>query len=125
MAAKRKLPPKRPAQRAAKRKIASAPAAEVAALNPGAPFELKPEEIERSLVTGENRQLLERYFGLERYAEMQDLARKASARTVRGGAQEKLESFLDRLEHNEIKLPAPRAPGSMGGGFGGARVWKI
>ena len=87
MAAKRKLPPKRPAQRAAKRKIASAPAAEVAALNPGAPFELKPEEIERSLVTGENRQLLERYFGVERYAELQDLARKASARSVRGGAR--------------------------------------
>ena len=81
MAAKRKLPPKRPAQRAAKRKIASAPAAEVAALNPGAPYELKPEEIERSLVTGENPQLL------ERYAELQDLARKASARSVRGGAR--------------------------------------
>lgn len=45
---------------------------------------------------------------------------------VRGGTQDKLESFLDRLEHNELRLPQPR-PGPGGGrpgggfGFGGGR----
>lgn len=31
--------------------------------------------------------------------------------------QDKLESFLDRLEHNELKVPAPRTPPWGGGGF--------
>jgi len=45
--------------------------------------------------------------------------------TVQRSAQEKLESFLDRLEHNELKLPeargGPFGPGGFnlgGGGFG-------
>lgn len=43
---------------------------------------------------------------------------------VRHSHQDKLESFLDRLEHNELKLPTPRGPfgpegfGLGGGGFG-------
>jgi hypothetical protein len=45
---------------------------------------------------------------------------------VQHSAQDKLESFLDRLEHNELKLPAPRGSGPFGpdgfnlggGGFG-------
>jgi hypothetical protein len=42
--------------------------------------------------------------------------------------QDKLESFLDRLEHNELKVPAPRTPPwggggfSVGGGWGGIRI---
>lgn len=37
---------------------------------------------------------------------------------VQSGTQDKLESFLDRLEHNELKLPAPRGGGPFGeGGF--------
>lgn len=39
-------------------------------------------------------------------------------RAVRGGAQEKLESFLDRLEHDEVRLPPPRGSGGFGGAFG-------
>ncbi|HYW13352.1 MAG TPA: hypothetical protein VE871_15440 [Longimicrobium sp.] len=34
---------------------------------------------------------------------------------VQSGSQDKLESFLDRLEHNELKLPAPRGGGPFGG----------
>ena len=42
-------------------------------------------------------------------------------------AQDKLESFLDRLEHNELKVPGPRTPPwgggfSVGGGWGGIRI---
>ncbi|HEY0016466.1 MAG TPA: hypothetical protein VGC13_09120 [Longimicrobium sp.] len=43
---------------------------------------------------------------------------------VQHSTQDKLESFLDRLEHNELKLPTPRGPFggggfSLGGGWGG------
>jgi hypothetical protein len=46
---------------------------------------------------------------------------------VQRSLQDKLESFLDRLEHNELKVPAPRAPWSgggfnIGGSFGGFRI---
>jgi hypothetical protein len=34
---------------------------------------------------------------------------------VQSSSQDKLESFLDRLEHNELKLPAPRGGGPFGG----------
>lgn len=41
---------------------------------------------------------------------------------VQSSAQDKLESFLDRLEHNELRLPTPRGPWGPGGfgpgGFG-------
>ncbi|HST59748.1 MAG TPA: hypothetical protein VLK84_13685 [Longimicrobium sp.] len=48
---------------------------------------------------------------------------------VQSSSQDKLESFLDRLEHNELKLPAPRGGGpfggegfSLGGGGFGIRI---
>jgi hypothetical protein len=46
---------------------------------------------------------------------------------VQHSTQDKLESFLDRLEHNELKLPTPRGPFggggfSVGGGWGGIRI---
>ena len=48
---------------------------------------------------------------------------------VQRSTQDKLESFLDRLEHNELKVPAPRTPWggggdgfSIGGGWGGIRI---
>jgi hypothetical protein len=46
---------------------------------------------------------------------------------VQRSHQDKLESFLDRLEHNELKLPTPRGPFggggfSIGGSFGGFRI---
>lgn len=48
---------------------------------------------------------------------------------VQNGTQEKLESFLDRLEHNELKLPQSRGGGpfggegfSLGGGGFGIRI---
>lgn len=84
MADKRRTSRKPPARRdAAKADAAQLPIEQT--LTPSAPFELKASEIERALVTGEHSQLLERYFGAERYAEMQDLARKANTRSVRGG----------------------------------------
>lgn len=43
------------------------------------------DEIERALLTGESRGLLEDQFGPENYSQLQDLARAASARSVRGG----------------------------------------
>lgn len=46
---------------------------------------------------------------------------------VQRSTQDKLESFLDRLEHNELKVPGPRGPFggggfSIGGGWGGIRI---
>jgi hypothetical protein len=46
---------------------------------------------------------------------------------VQRSTQDKLESFLDRLEHNELKIPTPRGPFggggfSVGGGWGGIRI---
>src|SRR5687768_11561024 len=53
--------------------------------NPAAPFELKDDEIERALVTGEYPDLLKRYFGDAEYQSLQGLARESAARSVRGG----------------------------------------
>jgi pimeloyl-ACP methyl ester carboxylesterase len=48
-------------------------------------FALSPDLLERSLVTGEGRGLLEDYFGPENYEQLRDLARDAAKRSVRGG----------------------------------------
>ena len=53
--------------------------------NPSAPFKMRPQEVESALVTGQHADLLKRYFGEQEYAELQALARDASARSVRGG----------------------------------------
>src|SRR5437867_2849130 len=52
---------------------------------PSAPYRLKADELERALITGEHADLLQRYFGDETYAELQELARNAATRSVRGG----------------------------------------
>lgn len=41
--------------------------------------------MERALLTGESRGLLEDYFGAENYGQLRDLSRDASTRSVRGG----------------------------------------
>src|SRR5689334_18682390 len=56
---------------------------QAAAAHPG--FTMRPEEIERALLTGESRGLLEDYFGPQSYGPLRDLARDASTRSVRGG----------------------------------------
>lgn len=43
-------------------------------------------------------------------------------RVTRRGVQEKLESFLDRLEHDEVQLPPPRGGG--GAAWASAKGWK-
>ena len=48
-------------------------------------YRLQDELLERALLTGEHGNLLEAYFGEDGYAELRDLARQASARSVRGG----------------------------------------
>ena len=48
-------------------------------------FTLSPEALERSLLTGESRGVLEDYFGPESYGLLRDLSRDASTRSVRGG----------------------------------------
>jgi len=63
----------------------TADALSLVAENSSAPFKMKPEEIESALVTGQHDDLLKRYFGERQYAELQTLARDASARSVRGG----------------------------------------
>ncbi len=50
-------------------------------------YQLNDDEIEQLLQSGENRGMLEAYFGEAEYAELTELARQASARTVRGGAK--------------------------------------
>ena len=67
---------KRPVKRSAK----PAPA-----LGEQRAFALEPEAIERALLTGESRGLLEDYFGAENYSQLRDLSRDASTRSVRGG----------------------------------------
>lgn len=49
------------------------------------PFQLPSAEIDRLLVRGERDELLRSYFGDEEYAELRDLARRASLRLRRGG----------------------------------------
>jgi pimeloyl-ACP methyl ester carboxylesterase len=46
---------------------------------------MSDEEIERSLLTGENSGALEDYFGLAQYEEVRRLAQSAARRSVRGG----------------------------------------
>src|SRR5438034_9288565 len=48
-------------------------------------FALHSDELERALLTGESRGLLEDYFGPDNYNQLRDLARDAAARPVRGG----------------------------------------
>src|SRR4051794_11070737 len=74
----------------AKRKKPAAARRRAAAVQPptqhGA-YTLKPDDLERSLLTGENRGLLEDYFGPDAYGQLRDLSRDASMRSVRGGAR--------------------------------------
>lgn len=45
---------------------------------------------------------------------------------VRHSAQDELESFLDRVEHNELRVPEGKGPfGGAAGGFGGVKLWKV
>lgn len=48
-------------------------------------YALPDDAVERALSTGDHRGELEEYFGEENYQELRDLARQASARSVRGG----------------------------------------
>src|SRR5207247_9451222 len=48
-------------------------------------FGLPSDELERALLTGESRGVLEDYFGPDNYNRLRDLARDASTRPVRGG----------------------------------------
>ena len=48
-------------------------------------FRLSGEEIERALLTGEHSGVLQDYFGDTGYAELRELTREASTRSVRGG----------------------------------------
>src|SRR2546430_10740758 len=67
-----------------KRKPSSrSPKAAAAAEQTG--FALHSDELERALLTGESRGLLEDYFGPDNYSQLRDLARDAAARPVRGG----------------------------------------
>jgi len=43
---------------------------------------LKTRDLERALVTGEDADLLQRYFGSDAYAELQELAREPQATVV-------------------------------------------
>src|SRR5437763_3832831 len=48
-------------------------------------FGLPSDAIERALLTGDSRGLLEDYFGPETYTQVRDMARDAATRAVRGG----------------------------------------
>src|SRR5215471_5216464 len=48
-------------------------------------FRMTPQLVERALVTGDSRGLLEDYFGPDSYNQLRDMARDASTRSVRGG----------------------------------------
>jgi pimeloyl-ACP methyl ester carboxylesterase len=56
-------------------------------LQPRTGFGLRPDELERYLLTGEARGSLEDYFGPDAYIQLRDLARDASTRSVRGGSR--------------------------------------
>src|ERR1051325_4725204 len=73
---------KRPAVKAPKRKAAPPPAPREAEQTA---FRLAPHLIERALVTGDSRGLLEDYFGPDSYNQLRDMARDAATRSVRGG----------------------------------------
>jgi hypothetical protein len=54
------------------------------------------------------------------------LAMRGIYGAVQRSTQEKLESFLDRLEHGDLRLPDRRPPWNRGSGTGGiAKLWKI
>jgi pimeloyl-ACP methyl ester carboxylesterase len=55
------------------------------ATSPQTGFSLRNETLERALLTGDSRGLLEDYFGPDSYSQLRDLARDASTRSVRGG----------------------------------------
>src|SRR5262245_57719478 len=83
---KKRAKSRKPAPTAARSTVGvAADARSLVAENPSAPFNMKPEEIESALVTGQHDDLLKRHFGDRQYAELQTLARDASARSVRGG----------------------------------------
>ncbi|HET7785215.1 MAG TPA: CHAT domain-containing protein [Myxococcales bacterium] len=74
-----------PGRRPARKPPAAQPAQAPAAAQAHGAFTMGPEEIERALLTGEARGVLEDYFGPESYGELRDLSRDASTRSVRGG----------------------------------------
>jgi pimeloyl-ACP methyl ester carboxylesterase len=67
------------------RKPRSAESTSRKASAPRTPFALQDSVVESALTTGELSPLLEEYFGAQQYAELRQLARDASTRTVRGG----------------------------------------
>ena len=71
------------ARKSARKPVRKTPAPAVPARN--SEWQLKDEEVETALQTGEHAGLLEDYFGREEYEELQQLARDAAARSVRGG----------------------------------------
>ena len=75
---------KRSGRTPARRPVSKRPVQAPAAAATGA-FGLPSAELERALLTGDNRGLLEDYFGPESYEQLRDLARDASTRSVRGG----------------------------------------
>lgn len=48
-------------------------------------YNLRPDVLERALLTGDSQGLLEDYFGPDNYSQLRDLARDAATRSVRGG----------------------------------------
>lgn len=73
---------RRPAKRA--RRTSAAPPAEQEQVR-HSEWELRDEQVEIALQTGEHAGLLEDYFGRDEYEELRQLARQAAARSVRGG----------------------------------------
>jgi pimeloyl-ACP methyl ester carboxylesterase len=92
--AKRKKPAPRTRQTPAVTPVPAPDAADLAAVDGGtlpavdseghSEFELENEAVEAALQTGEHAGLLEDYFGPEHYAELRQLAREASTRSMRG-----------------------------------------
>ena len=77
----------RPSRRVVKTRGAAPRALRTSALRdaPSAPFRLKDTDVERALVSGDHTDLLQRYFGENDHAELQELARRAASRSLRGG----------------------------------------
>ena len=74
----KKKHPRKTASPSARRAKPAAPAEQTG-------FGLPSDELERALLTGESRGVLEDYFGPDNYNRLRDLARDASTRPVRGG----------------------------------------
>src|SRR5436309_11792808 len=77
------MPAKKKRARKARKPSSRSPNPPAAAEQTG--FALHSDELERALLTGESRGLLEDYFGPDNYNRLRDLARDASTRPVRGG----------------------------------------